>query len=347
MMRRTTPSENQRDDAMNEAISTRLSLTRRRFLALGATAGVGAAMVDRLWADAVPGIRPGLGVVGLGDRGCRSLERISGTSGLRLVGLCDPSPSALRRVPGKELIRTARLGRLLADPEVDALVVAVPPTEVGSVIRAARVADKPVLLARPVPGLDELVSEVGPRIELVPGLHLSLGAASRSPSEPEATAVRLELVAGSMPELESTAIEALELAWSLLGGPRAGTKPTEMRAFGGPIGTGHSLHGSLRFEGEDGLARRLDLRFDHRSGSPLHGRLALGSASTENKRVAGLAPRRDGAPTSTELAALAAGLHAMEPRGAFIGLDPRNLVMIREWWRRLGAAAGVLHRTHS
>jgi hypothetical protein len=194
------------------------------------------------------------------------------------------------------------------------------------------------------------VSADPPNVELVPSLHLSLGRVLRAPAIADAaaanpTAVRLELVAGSMPELESAAIEALELAWSLLGGPRLGTEPVELQAYGGPTGAGfagnrgRSLRGSLRFVDQDGASRRVDLRFAHRPGSPLHGRLAVGSCLEPGPgsadRVAAILPRRDGAPSSVDLSALAAGVG-----GPATGLDLFALVACQRWWQRLRTSAG-------
>ena len=341
-MSHTEQTERTQEKIMSETTPPRVSCSRRQFLAWSAGLGVGAVVGDSAWARSESEL--GLGVVGLGERGRRSMERILATPGIRLRGLCDCSPAALRSATDPAWFCTEDLSQLLADPDVDALVVTVPTEAMVGVATAARIVRKPILLARPIPACHLLTSDDLSSFQLVPGLHLSLGSGFRDPLTSSATVVLLELVAGAGPELESAAIEAMELAWSLLGGPRAGSEPTDLRALGGPTrsgaGTaaGHSLRGSLRFEGEDGIARRLDLRFDHRPGSRLHGRLALGMApgSARGERVGALVPRQDGAPTTAELSALAASLHGPH----VVGLDTRALAMTRRWWQRLRISSG-------
>ncbi len=332
--------------------ATDFSLSRRQFLTWSATLGAGVALAGRAWGWSDAEI--GLGVVGLGERGRRAVERIAVTPGVQIRGLCDRRTGALRRAAGAaggDLIGETQIHHLLADPRIDALVVTVPPTAMAEVVAVARVAKKPLLLARPVPDLGALPMPEGPpNVELVPGLHFSLGRIVRAPTTADSIAadpiaVRFELVAGSMPELASAAVEALELAWSLLGGPRVGPEPAELRAYGGPIGVrldgtrGRSLRGSLRFVGGDGRSRRLDLRLDHRPGRPLHGRLALSSDIEQSVGsadwVAALVPRHDGAPSSADLSAFAAGLD-----GPALGVDLRALATSQRWWQRLRTSAG-------
>ncbi|WP_112662171.1 Gfo/Idh/MocA family protein [Microvirga flavescens] len=94
----------------------------------------------------------GIGVVGYGYWGPNLARCISETDGCRLASIADFSPAARKRAAGRypaaEIVET--WGDLIADPQVDAVVVATPTRQHFDIALAALRAGKHVLVEKPM-----------------------------------------------------------------------------------------------------------------------------------------------------------------------------------------------------
>ncbi|MCE9614855.1 MAG: Gfo/Idh/MocA family oxidoreductase [Lentisphaerae bacterium] len=113
----------------------------------------------------MPDTSIGVGVIGLGRAGmihARHLQR--GVSGARLVGVADPTPEALARACGELGLPGghADYRSLLADPQVDAVIVATPTAYHREITVAAAAAGKHVFCEKPMamtaPECDEMIA---------------------------------------------------------------------------------------------------------------------------------------------------------------------------------------------
>ncbi len=139
-------------DPVKEALLGGAHLPRRQFLWRSAVFGAGAA--ERLPWPAPP--RPvGLGIIGLGCRGARALAVCRSIPGAAVVALCDQDAAALRRQGGvagdggAEPRLATDPHRLLHEPGVEAVVLAVGARQQLALAAAACEAGKDVLLLRP------------------------------------------------------------------------------------------------------------------------------------------------------------------------------------------------------
>ena len=93
----------------------------------------------------------GVGIVGTGKHGARYLRHVAETPGLRLVALCRRDRERGRRQAQEAGCRFhQRATALIEDPEVDAVVLVVPPTANASLAIAAARARKPLLIEKPL-----------------------------------------------------------------------------------------------------------------------------------------------------------------------------------------------------
>jgi predicted dehydrogenase len=95
--------------------------------------------------------RIGIGLIGVGRHGIRYARHISqDLPNLRLVALARRDPELARR-QGEELgcRAYADYRELLAAPDVEAVVIVVPPTQHPEIVEAAMAARRPVLLEKP------------------------------------------------------------------------------------------------------------------------------------------------------------------------------------------------------
>lgn len=91
-----------------------------------------------------------LGIIGLGRRGLFHLERWTDGTDVRVVAACDRDPVALDRASSLCARRTADVQELFDDPEIDIILLAVPPAERERLGRKALAAGKHLLLDPPV-----------------------------------------------------------------------------------------------------------------------------------------------------------------------------------------------------
>lgn len=90
-----------------------------------------------------------LGLLGAGPWGQRYIETIGNLPSLRLQAVSSRNPETARRVPAGCRIETD-WRRVVADAEVDAVIVATPPALHTSMVLAAVDAGKPVLVEKPM-----------------------------------------------------------------------------------------------------------------------------------------------------------------------------------------------------
>lgn len=93
-----------------------------------------------------------LGLVGCGQWGLNYLRAFSELEGCRLTVACDPDPARLHEAERRhgQLRTTLELDEVLADPEVDAVVVATPATRHYAVATAVLEAGKDCLVEKPM-----------------------------------------------------------------------------------------------------------------------------------------------------------------------------------------------------
>ena len=94
----------------------------------------------------------GLGLVGCGQWGLNYLRAFSELDGCRLTIACDPDPARLREVERRHtgMRTTLQLADVLADPTVDAVVVATPATRHYAAATAVLEASKHCLVEKPM-----------------------------------------------------------------------------------------------------------------------------------------------------------------------------------------------------
>jgi predicted dehydrogenase len=90
-----------------------------------------------------------LGLLGAGPWGQRYIETIRGLPGTRLAAVSSRNPQTAQRVPSGCRVE-ADWRRVVADAEVDAIIVATPPPLHASMALAAIDAGKPALLEKPM-----------------------------------------------------------------------------------------------------------------------------------------------------------------------------------------------------
>lgn len=315
-----------------DQVNRRGEVTRRQFLGWSAAAAVGALWSGPGWALGRP--IPGLGIVGLGERGRRTLAMATQLKGLEVAAVCDLDASALAGAAG-EFERFGEAARLFASSQVQAVVLAVPASAVPALTREALAAGQSVLLTRPIPweltaaDVEPLPSDCA---EIVPRLHFSLGrtAAGFSP-EPAAKSAAVELVARSREELASLAPEALEAASAWLGG-----QPVSSRGVGGPtIGsaTGFGARGTVLLEHCHSGRQRLDFSFRIDPNRSPSGRMTI--AGQGGELSLGLWPRSGGAPNANDLVALLAGREG-SGCGLKLSLWSKSAQLFRELMAEIG-----------
>src|ERR1700689_4797561 len=95
----------------------------------------------------------GTAVVGYGYWGPNLARNVAECPDLRLAALCDSDPLRLRsfaqRHPGARAF--GELAQVLADPAIEAIVLATPPQTHHALARQALEAGRPVLVGEPLP----------------------------------------------------------------------------------------------------------------------------------------------------------------------------------------------------
>ncbi|GGM10917.1 Gfo/Idh/MocA family protein [Nakamurella endophytica] len=122
----------------------------------------------------------GIGVIGAGRIAqAAHLPALARADGARLVGLCDPSPVLAEAVARRyEVPGHTSVERLLADPAVDAVIVAVPDRLHLSLAGMALDAGKHVLVEKPIAGTVGDAEALAAKAAGT-GLHLQVGAMKR------------------------------------------------------------------------------------------------------------------------------------------------------------------------
>lgn len=218
---------------------------------------------------------------------------------VRVVSICDRSARALTAARRRLAVDSAyvRAESLLADPDVDAVVAAVPPPDCEAIVRGAVQAGKPVLVsgvggfAAGEPGWPADLAARGGRVAfvapLVTGEGFRLLRAQAGPHVLERRYLRVhrsEPASGAAAPLALLTEEALAL-WRLLG---ALPEQASATAAGDDTDGGQALFATFRYRGgllavidittmEPGPARRVTLvgegrtvvLDEHRPGSPI------------------------------------------------------------------------------
>jgi predicted dehydrogenase len=155
-----------------------LSVNRRRFL--GCSAAAGLALTQGRVSEAAGGAEPApvrVGLVGIGTRGTALLRSLLDLPGVAVVAVCDPDTK--HRLRGQGVVEKAKgvrpeahedAAELLARPDVDAAVIAIPCDTHAATYSAALRAGKHLYAEKPL-GLtpaecDRLIAEAAERPEL-------------------------------------------------------------------------------------------------------------------------------------------------------------------------------------
>jgi myo-inositol 2-dehydrogenase/D-chiro-inositol 1-dehydrogenase len=162
-----------------------IHLNRRRFLGCSAAAGIALAQGQLEGQEAATPVR--LGLIGLGNRGTTLLRTALELPGVRVVALADPEPrhrlrgqGIVEKATGNRPEAHARDSELLARPDLDAVLVAVPCDQHLGVYAAAIYAGKHLYAEKPLAPTAEECRKLERMARRLPGRVVHVGFQRRS-----------------------------------------------------------------------------------------------------------------------------------------------------------------------